>query len=147
MRAEPILLHGHDEQVAEWVSKTLPDHDGFASDVRAIGIFDAGGSRILAGVVYHDYHARSQMCGMTIASESPMFATRGTIRALMSVPFEQFGCFKVCAITRADNKKARKFLEHVGFIREVPLRHHFGRKRHGWLYSMTLPEYRRKFGI
>jgi RimJ/RimL family protein N-acetyltransferase len=146
MRPEPRLLHGHDEQVAEWVSKTLPDHDGFASDVRSIGIFDAGGSRILAGVVYHDYRPAAQTCAMTIASESPMFATKGTIRALLSVPFEQFGCFKVWATTRAGNAKAQRFLSKVGFVREGILRHQFGPKDHAWFYGMTKPEFAKLYG-
>jgi len=145
MRPEPRLLTGHDEQVAEWVSRTLPDHDGFAPDVRALGVFNAAGSRIIAGVVYHDYQPRAKTCGMTIASESPMFATRGTIRAMLSVPFEQFGCFKVCAMTRADNVKAQRFLKNVGFVREAILRHQFGPKIHAWFYGMTKPEFDKQF--
>ncbi len=146
MRPEPRLLIGHDEQVAEWVSRTLPDHGGFAPDVRAMGVFDASGSRILAGVVYHDYQPRFRSCAMSIASESPMFATRGTIRAMLSVPFEQYDCFKVNAMTRADNMKAQRFLKHVGFVREAILRHQFGPKIHGWVYGMTKPEFTARYG-
>ncbi len=146
MRPEPILLHGHDEQVAEWVSKSLPDHDGFNGDIRALGVFDGAGSRILAGVVYHDFAPKPRTCSMTIASESPMFATRGTIRAMLSVPFEQFECFKVWVTTRADNTRSHRFLSKVGFTREAILRHQFGPKAHAWFYGMTKPEFARKYG-
>lgn len=146
MRPEPILLTGHDEQVAEWVSKSIPDHDGFSPEVKAMAVFDAEGTRIIAGVVYHDYKPRERTCAMTIASESPMFATRGTIRAMLSVPFDQFDCFKVCAMTRADNTRAQRFLKKVGFVREAILRHQFGPKLHGWVYGMTKPEFAKKYG-
>lgn len=146
MRAEPRLLFGHDAQVADWVARTLPDHDGFAPDVTALGVFDAAGSRVLAGVVYHDYRPTQQTCSMTIASESPMFATRGTIRAMLSVPFEQYGVFKVWVTTRGDNAKAQRFLKKVGFVREAILRHQFGPKIHAWVYGMTKPEFAKMYG-
>ena len=145
MRAEPTLLFGYDADVAAWVARSLPNHNGFAPESKALGVFDAAGARILAGVVYHDYQPHEQTCSMTIASESPMFATRGTIRAMLSVPFEQYGVFKVWVSTRADNAKAQRFLAKVGFVREAILRHQFGPKIHAWVYGMTKPEFIKKY--
>lgn len=149
MRPEPKLLFGHDAQVAEWVSRSLRQygrHRGFDPDCQAIGVFDGAGTRLLAGVVYHDYYDDEEICAMTIASESPMFATKGTIRALLSVPFEQFKCFKVWASTRSDNARAQRFLSKVGFKREAILRHQFGPKIHAWVYGMTKPEFTARYG-
>lgn len=147
MRKEPRLLFGHDAQVAAWVSQRLTEYGGTGfGKCTAIGIFDGDGSRVIAGCVYFDYHEKLQTLGMAIASDSPMFATKGTIRALLHYPFEQLGVFKVWATTLHTNAKAERFLKKVGFVREGILRHQFGPKRHAAFYGLIKPEYLKTYG-
>lgn len=141
MRPEPRLLFGHDAQVAEWVAARLPDHTGFDDKVTALGIVDSAGYRVLAGVVYHDFAPVAKTMAMTIASESPLFATRGTIKALLHYPFVQQDCFKVWATTPLTNKRAQRFLSKVGFKREGILRHQFGPKKHAVFFGLLKSEF------
>jgi RimJ/RimL family protein N-acetyltransferase len=147
MRQEPRLLFGYDEDVAKWVSQRLAENGGTGfGKCTAIGIFDGSGSRIIAGCVYFDYQPNAGTIGMAIASESPMFATPGTIRALLHYPFEQIGAFKAWATTLHTNERSQRFLTRVGFVREGILRHQFGQKRHAAFYGLIKPEYLRKYG-
>ncbi len=83
---------------------------------------------------------------MSIASESPMFATKGTIRALLHYPFIQQGCQKVWATTLHTNTKAERFLRKVGFVREGILRHQFGHKKHAAFFGLLKSEYLALYG-
>lgn len=146
MRPEPTLLHGLDADVAGWVASRIP-HVGAAGfgPCRAIAVMGADG-RALAGLVYHEYNEQAGTVQLSMAAESPMWATRGTIRALLSVPFEQFKCFKVWTATPHGNARALKVNEHIGFKREATLAHHYGRGNHAIICRMLAPDYTRRFG-
>ena len=146
MKARNDLVFGQDERVAAWVAKQLP-HVGAAGfgPCRAIAVMGADG-RALAGLVYHEYNEQAGTVQLSMAAESPMWATRGTIRALLSVPFEQFKCFKVWTATPHGNARALKVNEHIGFKREATLAHHYGRGNHAIICRMLAPDYTRRFG-
>lgn len=152
MRREPTLLFGHSELVAQWVLERIPDVQTFGK-CEAIGVGNAETGRLYAGVVYHDYQAAFETINMSIASISPMFATRGTIRALLHYPFEQMGCNLVAAVARSTNEKSIRFLmgtgkrPGVGFKRDGILRHRFGQGVHAVTFSMTRNEFRKIYGV
>jgi RimJ/RimL family protein N-acetyltransferase len=146
MRREPTLLFGHSELVAQWVLERIPDVQTFGK-CEAIGVGNADTGRLYAGVVYHDYQAAFETINMSIASISPMFATRGTVRALLHYPFEQLGCNLVAAVARSTNAKSIKFLARVGFKRDGILRHRFGQGVHAVTFSMTRNEFRKIYGV
>lgn len=138
------LIFGRDEAVAAWVGRQMPEQVTFGP-CKAIAI--AAGNRPLGGVVYSDYHPTHGTVQMSIATVSPMWAQRGVIYALLSVPFDQYGCFKVWAVTALDNLRAKRLLERIGMKSEATLRHQYGRGRHGKFYSMTAPEFRAKWAL
>lgn len=152
MRSQPRLLFGHDKDVAEWVeSRLAPAGLGHAprGEFSTIAVFDEARGKVLAGVCYHFFETHddgTKSMAMTIAADSPMFATRGTIKALLHYPFEQLGCFKVWATTIHTNERAQRFLKGVGFVREGILRHQFGYKRHAAFWGLTKPEYLSRYG-
>jgi hypothetical protein len=146
MRPEPTLLTGYDNDVAGWVASRIP-HVGAAGfgPCRGIAVIGADG-RALAGVVYHEYNEDAGTVQLSMAAESPMWATRNTIRALLSVPFEQFKVFKVWTATPHTNERALKVNEHIGFKREATLGHHYGKGTHAIICRMLSPDYARRFG-
>lgn len=140
------LVFGHDEAIAAWVADRIPHVGGlgFSGPCAAIGI--ASGDRLLAGIVYHDYQAAYGTIQLSMAAESPMWARRETIRALLHYPFRQLGVFKAWTATPHDNDAALRVNEHIGFKREGTLAHHFGRKRHCVVCRMFATDYTRLYG-
>lgn len=139
------LLFGHDSEVADWVLRHIPTLRGapFGS-CAAIGVLDDLGNP-LAGVVYHDYQQQFATMQVSMAAVSPRWATRGTIRALLSYPFLQAGINKVWAASPHTNERALKFLAGIGMKKEGVLRHQFGPKVHAVINGLTRVEFDRLF--
>ena len=142
------LIFGHDEALAEWARRritVLPD--GFGP-CRAIGVAtgETADDKLLAVVVYHGFSKGSRFCEVSIAADHPRWAQRGVIKALLSVPFEQYECRKVYGTILSTNKRACKLIKGLGFKGPAVLRHHFAQGQHAALYDMTASEYRSKWG-
>lgn len=134
------LVFGKDEQVAAWVARRLP-HVGDAGfgPCRAIAIVN--GTRPLGAIVYHDFQPLHGTCQISMATISPLWAKKQTIRDLLAVPFLQYDCRKVWTCIPSDNTRAIGFNEHIGMTCEGKLRHHFGPKRAAWIFGMMRHEY------
>lgn len=137
--------------IADWVAERIPhvgDSGGFGARV-AIGVVsrrspdDSG--RLLAGVVYHDYHPATRTMQVSIAADSPMWARPSTIAALLSYPFDQAGVYRLWTAVPSDCPAVLKVNAHIGFRREAVLAHHFGRGRHAVVARMLAPQYRRTY--
>ena len=140
MTPRNTLIYGQDEKVAAWVARQLPyAGSGYGPHARAVAV--CAGEKPVAGVVYHNYNRTCGTIHMSIASVSPVWAKRSTILDLMAIPFIQYRCRKVLAVTASDNAKAIKFLGHIGMVCEAKLRHQFGPRRAGWVFSMMRSEY------
>lgn len=133
------IIFGHDEKVAAWVARQLPDMDGGFGACRAVAI--CVDDKPVAGVVYHDYHERFGTVQMSIASTTPLWATPTIICDVLAIPFFQYKCQKVCAMTASDNARTIRFLSRRGWTREAILAHQFGRKRHAHVFRMLDTEY------
>jgi RimJ/RimL family protein N-acetyltransferase len=142
----PTLLFGHDQSVADWVAERLP-HLGSCGfkECSAIGVVGAGG-KPLAGVVYHDFQPECGTIQISMAADSPVWAQKGTIRALLHYPFIQLGAFKAWIAVALDNTKGLKTFRHVGFRREAVLAHQFGRRKHAVILRMLQPDYIKIYG-
>lgn len=140
-----ILVSGHDVAVAAWAVEQIPH----VRDVEALGPFAAmgvaDGEGLLAACVYHRWVPEYGTCEITFAARSARWATRGLIRGLLAVPFDQYGCYSVVCVVPHDHARAEKFVKGIGFVREGCRRHGFGPKRHALIYGMTKPEYERLF--
>lgn len=138
------LIFGHDVALAQWVFDRLPDVERYPFDTAtAIGV--ARGERLIAAVVYHDYQPEHENIQLSMAADSPMWADRGTIRALLHYPFRQLGCFMVYTLTPPENEMALRVNRHIGLAKKTIIPHARGRGRHDVLCQMTEPEYRRTF--
>lgn len=137
------LVFEHDAAVAEWVARRIPYVDWF-KDFTAIGIAD--GNRPVAGVVYNEFQPVYLTMQVSMAADTPIWAQRGIIRALLHYPFEQQGVRKLWAAIQQKNKRALKFNLGIGFTKEAVLAHHFG-KDHAVICRMLDKDYRKRYGL
>ena len=140
VRAIITTIVGRDQEVARWVLERLPDIADFGP-CTAIGV--ARNQQPVAGVVYNNYHrglnGSGPMVEGTIVATDPRFLTRGVIRALLAYPFCQLGARRFQVTVAKRNKRARKFIERLGFVYEGTGRRAWSDARDACVYSM-LPE-------
>lgn len=92
---------------------------------------------ILAVVLYDGFNGYG--CEMRIASTTPRWATKKTIREALAYPFVQLGCRRILAATESDNTRSAEFLFRVGFKLEGILRFWKG-EQHALLFGMLVEE-------
>jgi RimJ/RimL family protein N-acetyltransferase len=135
------LICGHDADIAAWTAARIPhvgEPEAFGPCV-AIGVADQ--DRLIAGVVYHNFMPKHANVEISFASDTPRWASRGVIRALLSVPFEQYECRRISLMIPHDADRTKRFCGGLGFVREGCVREFFGARRHGEIYGMTLKDY------
>lgn len=136
------LLCGSDPLVAKWVQDKLPEiRNGFGL-CSAIGVLE--NNQPIAGVVYHDYRGHSIQLSM--ASTSPRWCTRTTLRHLLGYPFLQLGVARITACTAKGNKQLRSLVERLGFQLEGRLRRGFDGRRDMLIYGLLREEATRWIG-
>lgn len=140
----PELVFGHDREIADWVAERIPEASEFGA-CTAIGV--ATPASLVAGLVYHDYHRDAGNLQLTMAADSPVWATRPIIAGLLHYPFRQLGCWSVHALVRPDNGHALKTFKHVGLRKKTVIPHAFGKKAHAVFCQMTLPEFSRLYEV
>lgn len=94
----------------------------------------------VAGVVVTNF--RRTDCEMSGASETPAAWRPHVCRAIFSYIFEQLGCVRVTSITTKGNKKARAFLESLGFQLEGNVRLGYDGRRDALIYGLLKAECR-----
>lgn len=120
------LVFGNDAIIAAWVASKIPRMTGqtFPHGSKAIGVTRRGA--IIAGIVYHNYYPEYKNIEISMAADSPMWATREVITALLRYPFIQLGCRRVTTCTPIRNKRALKFNYGIGFKKEGVIRRGYG---------------------
>lgn len=135
------LVFGHDAAVADWVAERIAHVGSGAAfgPLSAIGVARDG--QMIAGIVYHGHMAAYRTGEISFAADTPRWATRGVVRALLHVPFVQYGYRRLSAVTRHDNEPAARLLTGLGFKREGTAREFFAPKSHGVIFGMLAKEY------
>lgn len=113
------LVFGWDRAVSRWVGDRV-DIEEFGP-CRTIGIADDRG--LIAGVVYN--HFDPPDIRATIASTTPAWGSRTSLRAIFAYPFIQLGCGRITAVTESKNQPSQAFLCRLGFRQEGILRQRF----------------------
>lgn len=138
------ILYGQDEIVSKWVQAQLPEiRAGFGQCV-AIGIVGDNHAP-LAGIVYHDYRPEISV-QISMASTSPTWCTRRTLRAALSYPFLQLKVARVTVYTGKSNKKLRSLVERLGFELEGRVRRGFDGQKDLLIYGLLREEAERWIG-
>ena len=115
------LVYGHDAEVAAWVACHAPHAEHGFSKFVAIGVERDG--ELVAGCVYTDYHGHT--ISISMASTTPLWASRKTVGAMFAYPFMQLKCQRLTACTGRSMVSVREFLERLGFVEEGILRRGF----------------------
>ena len=139
------LLFGHDEAVAEWVSRQArgkPFHPPYT----AFGFVDQTG-RLQGGFVFTGFNGDA----IEVSGAGGAVTSRSAWRALLNYVFDQLKCSRLQMHTRRSNKRVKRILSHErsGFVFEGVSRRLYGRED-GIRYSLTvddLPAFKAKWKL
>ena len=137
-----IIVQGPDVQipVMRWTARKLglPDFEKY----HAAGIVD--GDKPIAGVVFHDFHQREHgnMISVSVAAETPVWATKRNLAKLFAYPFLTAGCQRVTTTIAANNHRAIRFNLGIGFRKEGEVRRGYDGKTNLLVLGMLKDECR-----
>lgn len=120
----PDLVYGFDEHVANWVAERVPQVQRGFGPCKAIGVSKDG--VLIAGFVYLHWSPEAGTIEMGLAADSPKWATRRVIHFLLTYPFVDCDCQRITLVTSAQNDRANRLAEGLGFKREAVLERAFG---------------------
>lgn len=132
-----MIVIGAKEQVLAWVISHVPDIEWTLQPYEAIGFADNG--QLYGGVVYGNY--RGHDIEMMAAGEKGWVRPLN-IRATFHYPFIELGCRRITAVASRRNKKARKFIERVGFKFEGIMRQARADGQDAFVFGMLRDECR-----
>ncbi|MBM3450560.1 MAG: hypothetical protein FJX78_06200 [Armatimonadetes bacterium] len=147
----PVLVRDCDQNAAvEWVASRIP-HVGVGKSFGpslAVGVASglSASARLYAVVIFHDWQPAALTAQASMAAASPLWATRGIIRALFAIPFFEWGANKVWVAIPHANERAIRFNKGIGMKQEAVLRHQFGHNSHAVICSMLRREFNHRYG-
>jgi RimJ/RimL family protein N-acetyltransferase len=118
------LLLGSDNYVAKWVQHRIPYVRNGWTKFTAIGLTD-NDHKLVCGVVYHDLDAAINI-QMSIAADTPKWASKQSLKWFFQYPFEQLDLLRVTALTSSSNLNTQAMLERLGFKQEGVIRKGYG---------------------
>ena len=132
----------------DWAAYHLPFGVSFKPGAVAIGV--AEGNELLAVTAYDNFQAdaHKEPLGIecSIASVSPRWVNRGTVRGILSYPFCKLGVRRVTCLIGSKNTRSRKFCEGLGFRHEGTAREALGPDEDLLVMGMLRSESRRWLG-
>jgi len=137
------LIYDASDCVTQWVIDRIPHVSDFGP-CYSIGILS--NDKFIAGVTYHDYQKAFGTVQLSMAADSPLWAKRDTIHALLNYPFNMLECYRVFTLTPIDNTKAIAVNKSIGFLHECIAHSGFGKNRHAVSMRLLKPEYLRIYG-
>jgi L-amino acid N-acyltransferase YncA len=111
------ILVDNQKRVLAWMARKV-DAPFFSADAKAIG-WEAGGV-LIGGVVFELWSGPNIY--MHVAVEDGAVVTRKDLRIAFAYPFQHLNCKRITGLVRADNLKAQRFDEHLGFRLEGRMR-------------------------
>jgi len=134
--------------------RSIPENDGLKAWVEqrvseyksgpftiCVGVEREG--KLIAVVCWDNF--RDTSIEVTIAADSPRWATRQTIQSLLAYPFMQLKCQRVTSFVRKGNKRARRLNDGLGFKLEGRLRDAGQNLETVLLYGITRKDYMAKY--
>lgn len=118
------IITGHDEFLTAWVSDRINLCSNDFGECATMG-FVNGKHELIAAVVFSEYRPDTKDIRVSIAADTPRWATKNNIRAIFEYPFKQLGCERLTVIVAKKNKRSRKLVQGVGFVEEGNLRKGF----------------------
>lgn len=102
-------------------------------------------SDFVAGIVFTNYRTTNGLpldIEISCATETPAAWRPGVCKAIFKYVFDTVGCVRCTSITTKGNRKARGFLEGLGFQLEGNARLGYDRKRDALIYGLLRSECR-----
>lgn len=114
--------------IGRWVSERTTDNGeiGFSGEFEAIAVMHK--NVLIAGFVFHDYHPVFQTISMTLAADTPRWATRRTIQGILNYPFNELGVQRIAVMAHENNHASLRLAEGCGFKREAVLERAAGKE-------------------
>lgn len=106
-----------DESTIRWVQDKLPWLHGVKKVISFAVVLD---NRLVAAALYNNFIALN--CQLTFVSDAPRWASRQVVRQILGFPFFETDSLRITTFTDAENTKALKLNEKLGFVREGVLR-------------------------
>jgi RimJ/RimL family protein N-acetyltransferase len=97
-------------------------------------------NEFVAGVVVSNF--RGTDCEISTATETPLAWRPNVCKAIFQYIFVQLGCVRCTSITTKSNKKARGFLEALGFVLEGNVRLGYDGRKDALIYGLLKGECR-----
>lgn len=139
------ILHGHDEAVAKFVSARIPHAGDDWGPMSAVGVLDSE-NKLIAGAVFSMFYPEFGTIQVSMAADSPRWATKKVIREILSTAFDKYGCNKVWTSTPHKSDRVIKFNKRIGFTEEAVLRDHFGKGSHATICRMLKKDFVKNYG-
>ncbi len=133
---EIVANESYNESIRDWVSRELGQEKLGGDKFAALGIMSDG--ELIGGAIYHQF--TGNMIEISLASISPAWCSRKTLKAIFSYPFEQMGVTRMNAFCDKKNKKIRKIMERIGFKQEGCLRKALPNSHDAIVYGMLRDE-------
>jgi hypothetical protein len=142
------IVFGRDKECAGWAAAQIPHigtPDKFGPCVAVAVTPSEENLRPMAVIVFHDFIPDYSTCQISAAAKDPRWASRQTVRALLAVPFIQYGCNKVYTAIPHTADRVIRFNQAIGFIREAVLKDQFGPGVHAVICRMMAKDYERLY--
>lgn len=126
-----------DPRLLEWLALKIPQFQP-GEGCRAVGVVRGG--ELVGVVAYSNFLAPSEVwsgdCELSCAASHPRWFSRQVGEILLGIPFKQFGVGRLTLRVAKRNKRARRFVEGIGFKQEGVMRHAL-RRDDVILYGLT----------
>ncbi|HCU58442.1 MAG TPA: hypothetical protein DIC64_00485 [Alphaproteobacteria bacterium] len=123
--------------VRDWVGLGLNEPKDWVGQNITLGV--KMGKQLIAGIVFHDIRPRTDVW-LTIFSTDKKWCNKRVLRAIFDIAFNFLECRRASVRVDAFNKKSRKLVEGLGFIKEGVLRRFEDNGNDGIIYSMLKNE-------
>ena len=143
------IITGKDQIFGKWAASRIErigTVERFGPFV-ALGVATGSTStdRLMAVVIFHDDQPQYGHCQLSFAAADPRWASRQTIKALLSVPFLQWRYHKVWVAVPHTAERTLRLVRAVGFKSEATLKDHFGVGTHAVIARMSYSHYERVY--
>lgn len=100
------------------------------------------GAVLVSNIRHNVVTGRAVDCEISCATENKYTWTPAICKAVFGYVFNQLGCARCTSITRKNNVKARKFLEHLNFTLEGNVRKGYDGQNDALIYGLLAEDCR-----
>lgn len=103
--------------VGDFVSSIIWGEPDKFADYCTMGVFD--GNRLIAGVVYHNWHPDDGVIELSSGGTDPRWATRNVLKAMFWLAFNGLEARMVVLRISGNNSKMRSIAKRLGFSETI----------------------------